>query len=145
MAENGRIRIMAAGAREKFTDWIANRGGVAKWRNINLSNPDGGDMYTPANTVDGNPCIKPHWGTEFAEKITDMSRFQFTKEAKEVKRFRVALRRSANGLQLKCTDASTRKIRKNIQRLEEKLHTTVTYHFDYNTQECVLESIAWED
>ena len=145
MAENGRIRIMVPGAREKFTDWIANRGGVARWRNINMSNPDGGDMYTPVNAQDGQPMTKPHWGVLWEENITDIKRFQFARETKEVKRFRVAIRRGANGLQFKCTDASSRKIRENQRRLEEKLHTTVTYHFDYDSQECVLESIAWED
>ena len=141
-----RINVIAPDAEQKFSNWLMLRGGVTRWKNINLSNPDAGDIFTPVNAPDGTPTPKPNWGVIWAENILDLRRFRFSKDIKEVKRFHVAVRRSSGGLMLKLTDASTRKVRKNVARLEEKLgHGNVTYHFDYNTQECVLESIAWED
>jgi hypothetical protein len=32
-----KIKISALNAKEKFVDWIATRGGVQIWKNINLS------------------------------------------------------------------------------------------------------------
>ena len=57
-----------------FADWIANRGGVAVWRSVNLSNP-GASWSTPALTVEGEPTPKPTWqAANTPEKIVTRSR-----------------------------------------------------------------------
>ena len=39
MTDNTKIFVGVVGARPKFEDWIANRGGVQVWDNVNLSTP----------------------------------------------------------------------------------------------------------
>jgi hypothetical protein len=139
--EQKRIDIYVPECREKFAEWIKSRGGVARWRNINLSNPDAGDQYTPALT-DGKETGKPHWSVEYAETITDLSRFRFVKELKEVKRFHVAVHSAF--LSFKLTDASSRKIRKMCAKYSTP-EAPASYHFDYETQECVITVPVWEN
>ena len=126
------IRITAPNAKEKFTDWIANRGGVFQWLNVNLSG--GNDLFTPAKDDAGNDYPKPHWGVDNKPiLITDISAFEFVKMV-EVKRFRVALRRGAQGLSIKLTDASSRKLRNWL----DKFGPNSIYEFDYSVQEAVI-------
>ena len=44
----------------KFVNWIRERGGVAVWKSINLSNLGVG-WGTPAQDKDGKPTKKPNW------------------------------------------------------------------------------------
>jgi hypothetical protein len=133
-----KIIVNVPGVRDKFQTWINNRGGVQVWKNINLSNPDAGNTFTPALKIrEGEETIpypQPHWSMERGEVITDINRFKFVKAFKEVKRFHVAIRVSGNGLTLKCTDASTRRIRAACDKFPGSV-----YRFDYDTQECVIE------
>jgi hypothetical protein len=133
-----RIDVLVPGARVKFEDWIVNRGGVQIWENVNLSTPRAGQWFTPALT-NGQPTPTPHWSTVVGERVIDIDRFRFVKEMKEVKRFHVATRISGSGIMLKCTDASSRKIEK---ALEKFLGTC--YHFDYDTQEAIIEMPIFE-
>jgi hypothetical protein len=143
-----RIEITVPGVKEKFVDWIANRGGVAVWTNINLSNCDAGDQYTPAtntegkNILDDPQAFKPHWSVSFKEIVTDITRFRFVKEYKEVKRFRVAIRPAF--LSFKVSDGGTRKIRKMCAKYSND-QVKAVYRFDYSTQEAVIELPVWED
>jgi hypothetical protein len=45
---------------EKFKTWIRDRGGVAIWESVNLSNP-GRSWSSPALGTDGTPYPKPSW------------------------------------------------------------------------------------
>jgi hypothetical protein len=143
-----RIEILMPGRKEKFAMWIKYRGGVMVWANCDLSNCDAGDMYTPARTEAGNandPGIPPHWRVRYQETITDLSKFKFVKELKEVKRFRVAIRVGDSGLRVKCTDASTRKIRAACDKVQAQYKVAPSYRFDYETQECVISVPIFED
>ena len=134
------ITVYVPGVRPMFEKWIRDRGGVLVWPNINMSNPGGGDMFTPAKTLAGEPCPKPHWSRGEPELATDIRVFRFVKEMKEVKRFRVAIRMGSQGMSLKVTDASTRKIRKYCDQYKDS-----SYRFDYDTQECVIEVPTYEE
>lgn len=117
----------------KLLNWINTRGGVAVWRSIDLSNP-GAETFTPAIT-DGKPTGKPHWrfANEPAMVITNSDEIEITKD-EEVRRFHIAIRRGSQGLSLKLTDASTRKVRAAVEKAGEGAY----YEFDYSTQECVI-------
>lgn len=130
-----KIFVGVVGARAKFEDWIANRGGVQVWDNINLSNPWKGPMFTPANNTDGTPTGKPSWSVAKAELVTDINRFAFVKAWTEVKRFHVAIRPGSQGLTMKLTDGSSRR----VMRIMDKYPVGTCYRFDYDTQECVIE------
>ncbi len=140
MAEDTRIMVGVPGAREKFEQWIAGRGGVQIWNNINLSNIGAGQVFTPALTEAGEPMGSPKWSHERGEVVTDIARFRFVKSWKEVKRFHVAVRMGAQGTMLKLTDASTDKVRK-----VSELYPGASFRFDYDTQECVFEMPEMED
>jgi len=116
---------------EKFSNWIKERGGIAQWDAIDFS---GASCFTPALT-DGTPTTKPHWKYPNTPQaiISDSSMVNLYTQ-KEVKRFHIAVRIGANGLRVKCTDASTRKIHAAL----EKLGKDAWYEFDYSTQEAVF-------
>jgi hypothetical protein len=115
----------------KFYEWITTRGGLAVWHSVNLSNC-GASWTTPAKTEHGLPMGKPTWEAGNEPVIhTDPARIGVY-TAKEVKRFRVALRRA--GTALKVTDAGSRKIRAAV----EKAGDNAFYRFDYGSQEAVI-------
>ena len=115
-----------------FAAWIESRGGVAVWRSLDLSDPTW-SVSTPALTEDGAPMPRPDWkaGNTPAETITDPSAIEVV-AWREVKRFRVAVRRG--GLKFVLTDGATRKLRHALA----KAGKDATYTFDYATQEAVV-------
>lgn len=118
----------------RFAEWITSRGGIAVWRSINLSNP-GASWSTPALDKEGKPYSKPTWEAANTPEgvITDPEEVKvFT--AKEVKRFRVAVRRGAQGFSFKLTDASSDKVRRAVAKAGEGAF----HEFDYVTQEAVI-------
>ena len=118
----------------KFREWIKNRGGIAIWPSINLSNP-GASWSTPALAEDGKPYSKPTWqAANQPERIITTEDDVLVRTPKEVKRFYVAIRRSSNGLAFKCTDGATRRIRAACAKAGEE----AWYEFDYATQEAVI-------
>ena len=137
MDSNETIEVTVPDCRERFTLWIKTRKGVQVWRNQDPSNPGAGQMFTPADRTEEGP---PHWAFRKAEVIKDLGRFRFIKEMKELKRFRVALRRGAQGLKIKLTDASSRKVRAACDKVKDS-----RYWFDYETQEAVIEIPVWEE
>lgn len=149
MDEDKRIQIGVPGAREKFELWIKTRGGVQVWENINLSNMDAGDQYTPAletvkvpmenGGINAVPYHKPHWSVRQGELITDIKRFRFVKSWKEVKRFHVGVRMGAQGFTMKVTDGGTRKIRAACDK-----YPGSSYRFDYEFQEAIIEVPEFE-
>lgn len=114
-------------------EWLANRGGLAIWESHDLSDP-GKTWTTPALTTDGKPTAKPHWAAgEVIETVTDITNVVVT-TPKEVKRFHVATRLGANGLKIKLTDASGRKVR----AAEEKAGPEAWHEFDYDNQDAII-------
>ena len=145
-----RIVVTTVGVRPKFEEWIADRGGVQVWNNLNLSNHDAGHQFTPALTqvevpienggVNMVPTPQPHWSVGRGEVVTDINRFRFVKSWKEIKRFRVGVRMGSQGMSLKVTDGGTRRIRATQAKFPEAY-----YHFDYSSQEAVFEIPEYEE
>lgn len=118
---------------QKFWDWICHRGGLAKWRSADLSCASK-TWTTPALTVEGRPTERQGWQMrDDPEIVTDPTLVEvFTSKA--VKRFRVGLRMGGNGMSLKCTDAASARIHREV----EKAGDGAFYVFDYDTQEAVI-------
>lgn len=114
-------------------EWLTNRGGLAIWECLDLS--DAGKTWTtPAKTKDGKPTEKPHWAAgKVIATVTDLGQVVVT-VPKEVKRFHVATRMGANGLKIKLTDASGRKVR----AAEEKAGPEAWHEFDYECQDAII-------
>lgn len=96
-------------------DWLKNRGGVAIWDSINLSNP-GGSWTAPVNDEHGQPKSKPTWqaGNAPSRVITDATEIQVV-TPREVSRFHIALQQGS-GFSVVLTDASTRKVRRAVEK-----------------------------
>jgi hypothetical protein len=119
---------------EKIAGWLRDRGGIAIWTSIDFSRA-GQSLTTPATDPDGSPFSKPVWwvGSKPECIITDPDEVLISKDV-EVKRFHVALRTGSQGLQIKCTDGATRRIRAAVAKAGEGAY----YVFDYSTQEAVI-------
>lgn len=126
-------RVSAENA-ETIWGWLQTRGGLAIWESVDLSDP-GRSVTAPYKDEAGWIKPKPHW--KFDERpariITDPSEV-LVEIVKEVKRFRVAVRRGSMGLSWKLTDVSTKKVRDACSKAGE--HSM--YVFDYDTQEAVI-------
>ena len=108
-----------------FKGWLDGRGGLAAWKSIYLADPGAG-CTTPALDDEGKPYPKPHWKYgNTPEVITDENQVGVLIEVlfKEV---RVALRISSNGLTLKLTEGSQRKLEKALAKCRE-LHGNAHY------------------
>jgi hypothetical protein len=126
-------RITSDNAQQIWT-WFQNRGGISVWKSADLSDP-GKSWTTPANDAEGKPIGKQHWKMQDAPSLTITDPAQVAVDVgKEVKRFRVSVRVGGNGLALKCTDASSARIRKAL----EKAGPDSWYEFDYENQEAVI-------
>lgn len=111
---------------EKILSWLKDRGGVAVWNSIDLSDPSR-QMLTPVNDTEGNKYEKPHWKmSSIPEIITDVNDITVSVD-KEVKRFHVAVRYGSNGLSMKVSDGGSRRIRREV----EKAGKDAYYLFDY--------------
>ena len=121
-------------AAPKIAEWLRERGGLLIWRSVDLSDP-GRTMTTPYKGPNGEVVGKPHWSVanEPERHITDAKEVRVAWD-REVKRFHVAVRRGAQGLMLKLTDGSSRKVRKEVEKAGEGAY----YEFDYGTQEAVI-------
>jgi hypothetical protein len=123
----------------RFWNWIHKRGGLAKWKSVDLSDIDK-SWTTPALDKEGNPYSKPHWkvGNAPSDTCTNPDEVMVVTD-KEVKRFRVFLRAGSQGFSVKVTAAGSRRIRNTIDKLnEERDDKMASYHFDYETQEAVF-------
>ena len=118
---------------EKVLSWLRTRGGIAIWSSINLSNL-GKTWTTPALKENGEPTDRPSWQVSREPVIiTDAGKVGVSVD-QEVKRFHVGVRRGAQGMTYKVTDASGRRIRREI----EKAGVGAFYEFDYSEQSCVI-------
>jgi len=126
--------IITAENAEKIASWLRDRGGVAIWPSVNLSNP-GASWTTPANKPDGSPTTQPTWqAAPKPERIITNPQDVLVSKDVEVKRFHVALRLGGGGMALKVTDGGTRRIRREVA----KAGVGAFYQFDYSTQEAVI-------
>jgi hypothetical protein len=118
----------------KFKEWIASRGGVAVWRSADLSDP-ALSMSSPALDREGNPTAKPHWKLENTpyRVITNPDDIEVI-TGKEVKRFHIGVRMGSQGLSLKVTDGSTRRIHAAVSKAGDG----AWYEFDFDTQEAII-------
>lgn len=144
MAEAKKIEIYVLGVRAKFEEWIKGRGGVRVWNNVDMSNLDGGDMYTPALTEDGKEYPKSRWSHAQGELIQDIGRFVFATEEVLVKRFHVGIRLGAQGMCLKLTDASSARVHRECQKVKDKYGRAPSYGFDYEAQDCLINLPIFE-
>ncbi len=120
---------------EKIWNWLKERGGIAVWNSINLSNPSG-SWFTPVNDEHGNKYGKPNWqcSNEPSQIITSADDIEISVD-KEVKRFHVAVRQSSNGMMLKLTDSSSEHVRKAVDKAGEGAYH-VFHYGDYKN--CVI-------
>ena len=110
----------------RFADWIANRGGIAVWPSLDLRNA-GGSCSTPARALTGDPTTRPGWSYASTPSVivTDPADVGVYDEAL-FKAIRVSLRRGANGMSLKLTDTSQRRVDALMAACEAK-HGTASY------------------
>ncbi len=111
--------------------WMKEHGGIAVWKSINLANPD-----TSWTTPLGGE--KPNWqaANEPDRTITDPALVGVA-TLKEVKRLHMALRMGSQGLSLKLTDGSNRRLNAALAAAYEK-YGKATYVFDHGTQDAVI-------
>ena len=111
---------------ERMLGWSANRGGIAIWPSVNLSNP-GTSWSTPADLT-----TRPTW--ECADKperiITDVADIVVSVD-REVKRFHVGQTRGS-GLMFVVTDAGSRRIRKEVAKAGDGAYHVFDYDDDKN-------------
>jgi len=114
--------------------WLKTRGGLALWRSEDLSDPSS-SWYTPALTAEGTPSPRPHWKTATTPHrvITSIDEIQVS-EDKEVRRFHIAIRMGAQGLRIKLTSGST----KRVLAAEAKAGIGSYHLFDFEAQEAVI-------
>lgn len=77
-------------SRPKFEKWLAERQGVIVFRDQEISMHPRGDVFAPVIAADGTNNVesnaRPHWAYGIHEVVTDINRFRFVKEWKEVAR-----------------------------------------------------------
>ena len=114
--------------------WLHERGGIAVWRSVNLSNP-GASWTTPVNDAHGEPTGRPNWQSAAEpERVIVSEEDVLVSVDKEVKRFHVAIRMASQSMMLKCTDGATRRIRREVAKAGDGAF----YQFDYGSQEAVI-------
>jgi len=115
---------------EKLSEWMYFRSGVAVWSSDNLSNPCG-QWLAPADKTE-----RPNWQTRTKPDyiVTDPS-LVLLKVYVEVHRFKIAIRRGQNGMHMKLTPTSSKRVNKQLKKYGKESR----YVFDYETQECIIE------
>lgn len=120
---------------EMVSRWL-KFGRVRYWMNVDLSCA-GGFYLSPTHHDNGDEATihKPHWRASDIASAEFFSPLAFVVVSRvEVKRFYVAVRRGAQGLSVKLTDAASRRVRAACAKAGEGS----SYHFDFATQEAVI-------
>ena len=119
------------GVVDRAREWIAERGGIAVWNSVWLTDPSY-QVLTPAMT-DGKPSEKPSWKVgDKPEVVTDPSLVEVA-VPKEVKRLHICIRQgTGNPFMFKLTDTSSAR----VHRALEKFGRDAWYEFD--ADECVI-------
>ena len=119
---------------EKISTWLKTRGGVAIWNSVNLSNP-GGRWLTPKRQETGEDYTKPTWQAENTPEIITVADDILVAVPKLVKTLRIALRIGRQGLSIKLTDASSRR----VLRAEAEAGEGSWHEFGgYDGQDCLI-------
>jgi hypothetical protein len=114
--------------------WFQQRGGIAVWKSVDMSNA-GQSWTTPIKDAEGSPMPRQNWRMEETPSLTIIDPMEVVVDVpREVKRFHVAIKAGGQGLLLKCSDASSRRIRRECAKAGEESW----YEFDYATQEAVI-------
>jgi len=104
-----------------IADWIKNRGGVAIFRSISLSNPNA-SWSVPALT-DGLPTPKPNWqSANEPERIILSSDEIDVVKYTEVQRFHIKII-PGGSMNLVLSDGSSRRVRKAIAKVDGGTYT----------------------
>ena len=150
--ETKRIEVCVPGVKAQFQTWCAERGGIIIWEDHNLSRL-GPNTFTPARNAQGESNEKnpPHWGYVLKETITDIARFRFIKEEKELARFKIALRQ--RGMKVELTSASSKRVRSKCDHFKQIHGVAPSYVFDppgplgflSGPVECVILLPVFED
>lgn len=121
-----------------FLKWIQERGGILRWRSVNLSNP-GASWSSPAVT-DGAPTIRPSWQCDSKPELHVTSTDDVIVEhKKEYCRFGIKLQKPTGfNRALKLTDSSSEKVRSKVSECHEKTGKESWHEFDYASQEAVI-------
>jgi hypothetical protein len=128
-----RHRILAANA-DQIWRWFQERGGIAVWKSVDFTTA-GQSWTTPLRDSEGNPMPRQNWRMEESPSLVIADPAEVMVDVpKEIKRFRVAVRVGGQGLLVKCTDAASRRIRRECEKAGEQSW----YEFDYGTQEVVI-------
>jgi len=118
---------------ERILDWIKNRGGVAVWDSCAIGDP--GQAFTPALDKDGNRTTRPGWryGGKPSSIVTDASDVTVLR-CEKFKSFHVSTKKGG-GFSIVLTDASSRKLKKELERAGEG-----SWHeFDYGSHDnCIV-------
>jgi len=114
----------------KLLDWLTSRGGIAIWESLDLARA-GQRSFTPAD----NPSPGWQFGSKPAEIVTDRTDVGVYDETL-YKAFPVSCRLGSNGLTLKLTDPSQRKLDKVMQECADK-------HGNSHYRKGVLEDKAY--
>lgn len=132
MIDTKKHQIVPADA-ERIADWLKNRGGLFIWGCLDLGSA-GRTWTTPATNADGTPVTKPHWSASNTpiRHITDIADVEVCHD-KEVKRFRVGLKRGS-GFRIDVSDAGSAKIKREVAKAGDGAY----HEFDYETQEAVI-------
>ena len=110
---------------EKMREWIKNRGGIAVWRSIDFGAP-GLSWSTPRMQENGEPTKRPTWQAEISpSRIIIDPKEVIVILRKEVKRFRIAIRRG-EGISLVLTLNSSKKVKAALAKYGEE----ASYHFE---------------
>lgn len=126
-------RVLAENA-ALIWQWFMERGGIAVWKSVEMSNP-GRTWTTPIRDAEGNPTPRQDWRMEQTPSLTITDPAEVVVDVpKEVKRFRVAIKVVVQGMLMKCSDASSRRIRRECEKAAENSW----YEFDYAMQEAVV-------
>ena len=137
-----KVRVDPSNAQQIF-EWIRDRGGIAIWESENLADT-ARTWMTPIRNTDGTSRIeKPHWSAgRIARVVTDPVEVEVV-VPKEVKRFHVAVRMATNSMVLKLTDASTKQLRRAVERAAQE-HGDAWYGFDYTSHQNAVIYVAAE-
>ena len=128
-----RHRVLAANAGQIWK-WFQERGGIAVWKSVDFATA-GQTWTTPLHDAEGQPTKKQSWRMEDTPSLVITDPMEVVVDVpKEIKRFRVAIKMGSQGLMLKCTDAASRRIRRECEKAGEQSW----YEFDYGTQEAVI-------
>lgn len=135
-----KIPVFRPNVKSLFQKWIESRGGVAVWKSVNLSNPGESLAFTPALDQFGIENDNPRWDLRRQEIITDIKRFSFSKKNTEVKRVKVCTRVGSQGLMLKFTDGTMKRINSAFNKFPGSF-----YDIDKFTGEAVFYMPEFEE